>query len=1173
MLQFSPVLSGNSEFVFDQIKISTGEYENTVAAGNTSTAPTSALMLQGILDIDGGNKKAVHVRAIEDIADLSIYKLQVYSNANTNAGASHTLSGSASAGDDILIANDGDALDSYMSASTIFDSVVNTGSWPSINGDDSIELLMNDTSVEVFGSIGTDGTGEAWEYTDSWAYKVEGAWTYGGVNCTDGSTSTWDSDCVYPLAVGQQPVAYDVTFSVDMSNETVGATGVFLGGGIFSSANAHQMLDDDGDGVYSVTVSLNEGTSGNYIFLNGPTSASDWGTKEDLAGQSCGDPDNFNDRTLASVSEDTSILYCFGTCEATCPADPCADVVGAPAIADDFDGNATDILEYHDDALVTSVVDGASVGATSSVLQYVDDGTGYYANVQVRTCNKFDMALTNYFTLDVYLDSSTITGTSPNQVAFKLQNNDLGAPWETQVVATATVDQLDTWQTLVFDFTEIDGALDRTDIDNVVIQVNGEANNDPVTAYFDNMTSGIAPYDVTFSVDMSNETVSENGVFVGGGVLGSATEHQLFDEDGDGIYSVTIELASGTTGNYVFLNGPADGGDWGAKEDLAGQECADTANWNDRILDPVTADTTILFCFGECSAECPVDPCEGVEGAPAIADDFDGNSVDILEWVGDNDVTYAVVDGASVGATSNVLQYVDPGTGFYANLQLRTCNKFDMSATNLFTMDVYIDGASVTGTSPNQIAFKLQNKDLGGNAWTTQVELVVPIDAVDTWQTVEFNFSDTAAATRDDIDQVVIQFNSEANNDAVTAYIDNLQSSQYVPDTTAPVITLVGDNPAEVIEGSTYTDAGATASDDVDGDLTDSIVVVNNVDTSAIGSYTVTYNVSDAAGNAADEVVRTVDVVAAPEGCAHTLYMVDSYGDGWNGNAVDVLVNGVAVLSGATIASGSTAEATFDAYTGAAITLAWTPGSYQGEVSWSINDGDGNEIAAGAYGADASGTSGYCPPPPPCAHTLNMVDSYGDGWNGNAVDVLVNGVVVVDDATIASGSTASASFDAASGDSISLAWTPGSYQGEVSWSITDGAGAEIAAGAYGADAAGTTGYCPSCTLPSDLVVSNVTANEATVAWSSSNDGDSFEYQYVESGNDPAETGTSTTSTSVDLTGLTGLTTYDFYVRSICADGSISEWISVSFTTGLQAPVCGETLSYDYSTGSSGGISI
>ncbi|MGB4742525.1 MAG: hypothetical protein WBH49_02670, partial [Flavobacteriaceae bacterium] len=39
------------------------------------------------------------------------------------------------------------------------------------------------------------------------------------------------------------------------------------------------------------------------------------------------------------------------------------------------------------------------------------------------------------------------------------------------------------------------------------------------------------------------------------------------------------------------------------------------------------------------------DPCDGVTGAPAIADDFDGNSVDILEYVGDNDATFATVDG------------------------------------------------------------------------------------------------------------------------------------------------------------------------------------------------------------------------------------------------------------------------------------------------------------------------------------------------------------------------------------------------------------------------------------------------------------------------------------------------------------------------------------------------
>ena len=34
-----------------------------------------------------------------------------------------------------------------------------------------------------------------------------------------------------------------------------------------------------------------------------------------------------------------------------------------------------------------------------------------------------------------------------------------------------------------------------------------------------------------------------------------------------------------------------------------------------------------------------------------------------------------------------------------------------------------------------------------------------------------------------------------------------------------------------------------------------------------------------------------------------------------------------------------------------------------------------------------------------CTHTFNMYDSYGDGWNGNSVDVTVNGTVVVVGAT------------------------------------------------------------------------------------------------------------------------------------------------------------------------------
>ena len=82
-----------------------------------------------------------------------------------------------------------------------------------------------------------------------------------------------------------------------------------------------------------------------------------------------------------------------------------------------------------------------------------------------------------------------------------------------------------------------------------------------------------------------------------------------------------------------------------------------------------------------------------------------------------------------------------------------------------------------------------------------------------------------------------------------------------VPDTTPPVITLIGDNPLELTTGDLYVEPGASASDDVDGDISAGIVIdASAVDTNIAGSYAVTYNVSDAAGNAATEVVRTVNV-------------------------------------------------------------------------------------------------------------------------------------------------------------------------------------------------------------------------------------------------------------------------------------------------------------------------
>lgn len=87
-------------------------------------------------------------------------------------------------------------------------------------------------------------------------------------------------------------------------------------------------------------------------------------------------------------------------------------------------------------------------------------------------------------------------------------------------------------------------------------------------------------------------------------------------------------------------------------------------------------------------------------------------------------------------------------------------------------------------------------------------------------------------------------------------------------DTDAPVITLLGTDPAVVTLGGTYTDAGATADDAQDGDLTSSIVsdysATNNPNVNLKGTYTITYTVSDADGNTGT-AKRTVNVVNASE--------------------------------------------------------------------------------------------------------------------------------------------------------------------------------------------------------------------------------------------------------------------------------------------------------------------
>jgi len=80
------------------------------------------------------------------------------------------------------------------------------------------------------------------------------------------------------------------------------------------------------------------------------------------------------------------------------------------------------------------------------------------------------------------------------------------------------------------------------------------------------------------------------------------------------------------------------------------------------------------------------------------------------------------------------------------------------------------------------------------------------------------------------------------------------------PDTTAPVITLTGTSPINLTIGDTYTDAGATAVDDVDSSVV--VTTSSDVDSNTAGAYVITYTAKDIAGNIATPVTRTVNVNA-----------------------------------------------------------------------------------------------------------------------------------------------------------------------------------------------------------------------------------------------------------------------------------------------------------------------
>lgn len=174
-----------------------------------------------------------------------------------------------------------------------------------------------------------------------------------------------------------------------------------------------------------------------------------------------------------------------------------ATSTSAQIIQDDFEGNGTITSWVGDDCLInTDFSNPFQQGSNNSatVLEYRDVG-GQYANVRFDASVNFDLTTKNTFSIKIYVPSSGLTGNQNNQVSLKLQDGNLNEPWSTQSEIIKSI-ELDQWQTVTFNFLTDNfinlepgspAPTQRSDFNRLLIQVNGENNNDLVVAYIDDL--------------------------------------------------------------------------------------------------------------------------------------------------------------------------------------------------------------------------------------------------------------------------------------------------------------------------------------------------------------------------------------------------------------------------------------------------------------------------------------------------------------------------------------------------------------------------------------------------------------------------------------------------------------------------------------------------------------
>jgi len=224
---------------------------------------SDSLVITGVLDgpLTGGIPKAIELKVLSNIPDLSKYGIGVANNGGGTDGQEFTFPAvSATAGSFIYVTNDSTGFHNFMGFAANFK---NTAMDP--NGDDAIELFKNGTVIDLFGDINVDGTGKPWEFLDGWVYRnndiapnpifTETDWAYSGINQLEGGLT--NGTCTIPFPLGtytsQSTVSNWImttfTTTCDIAFGDIITSPIYLSGDTIheNSSNANCFTDTQGE--------------------------------------------------------------------------------------------------------------------------------------------------------------------------------------------------------------------------------------------------------------------------------------------------------------------------------------------------------------------------------------------------------------------------------------------------------------------------------------------------------------------------------------------------------------------------------------------------------------------------------------------------------------------------------------------------------------------------------------------------------------------------------------------------------------------------------------------------------------------------------------------------------------------------------------------------------------